>query len=90
MNYLQCLRQQNGLKQHELAAALGISQTLLSLIERGWYARAPRGVEEGLQTIFGSQWTFDQLVKPMRDLVEPPGHEQNDPSGRNRPVNYRR
>ena len=68
MNQLVFLRMQRQMTQRQLAARLGISNSLLCRMERGWFTRAPNGVEAGLQQIFGQNWTFERLMRPVPDL----------------------
>jgi|GEM_PF-844027 len=68
MNFLVALRLQRGLSQRELAEMLGIAQTILSKLERGWFARCPAGLECKFRTVFGDQWGFEALMRAVPDL----------------------
>ena len=68
MNYWTFLRLQKGLTQRELAKLLIINPVTACRIERGWYAKPPEGLEERLQAIFGSEWSFARLMESVPDL----------------------
>lgn len=69
MNKLQVLRMQRGLSQAQLGKMLGIDPSTLSRCERGWFAKAPSGLEEKLRQFFGPEWTFTRLMEPVPDLT---------------------
>lgn len=69
MNHLEFLRRERGISQRELAAIIGVNQSILSRCERGWWTKPPKGLEGKLQAYFGKQWTFDKLMQPVSDAT---------------------
>lgn len=63
MNYLRLLRETAGMTQKQLAERSGIDPCTLNRIERGWFTKPPRGVEERLKRVFGDQWNFQRLMQ---------------------------
>lgn len=74
MTYLEALRRQKGLKQRELARAIGIHHNAICMAERGWLARPPSGLEDKLKKFFGDAWTFKKLMLPV-DPVQVPDND---------------
>ena len=66
MTNLQFLRVQMELSQRELASKIGIDSTVLSRLERGWFAKISPDYEQRLMDFFGSQWTFAELSKSVK------------------------
>ncbi len=73
MNYLELLRKQRGETQKQLAEKLGIDAITMNRIERGWYARPPKGLEIRLAEVFGPGWTFAKLMEqvPLVQVAAP-------------------
>lgn len=69
MNYLVFFRMQRGLTQKQLAKLLNVDSTVLCRIERGWLARVPNSVDEAFKRIFGKEWSFERLMKPVPDIT---------------------
>lgn len=63
MTNLRCLRLCRGWSQEKLAGLLGIHMVTLSRLENGWFARPPAGIEDRLREVFGSRWTWQQIMK---------------------------
>ena len=66
MTNLQFLRVQQGLSQRDLASKIGVDSTILSRLERGWFAKISPDYERKLQDFFGSQWTFEELSRSVK------------------------
>jgi transcriptional regulator with XRE-family HTH domain len=63
MNNLKALRLHRELSQDEICRKLGINVVTYNRIERGWFTRAPAGVEEALKRFLGEEWTFCKLME---------------------------
>jgi transcriptional regulator with XRE-family HTH domain len=66
MTNLQFLRVQMELSQRDLSSKIGIDSTVLSRLERGWFAKISPDYEKRLMDFFGSQWTFAELSKSVK------------------------
>ena len=64
MTKLQVLRKSKGLSQKEASMRLGICVAELSRLENGWVARIPDHLELSLKSVYGSEWTFELLMRP--------------------------
>jgi transcriptional regulator with XRE-family HTH domain len=69
MNYLMFLRLRRGLSQKDLAELMKINPVTMCRLERGWYAKPPADIEVRLKAIFGQEWTFDRLMRPVPDFA---------------------
>jgi len=73
MTRLKLLRMKRGLKQQQMASILGLSQTFLSRLECGWFARCPNFpiVEGKLRKFFGQGESFKSLMQEVDPDVGP-------------------
>jgi len=69
MNYLMYLRLRRGLSQKDLAELLKIHPVVMCKVERGWFTRPPKALEERLQAVFGREWTFSRLMEAVPDIT---------------------
>ena len=69
MTKLKLLRMKRGLTQEQMASILEIAPTFLSRLECGWFARCPGDLESKFQEIFGEEWTFARLMRPVPDIA---------------------
>lgn len=72
MTNLELLRSNAGMSQVELGRLIKASRIKISQFENGWYTRIPDNTLVRLQSIFGTEWTGESLLKqvPIPDPTE--------------------
>jgi transcriptional regulator with XRE-family HTH domain len=78
MRNLQLLRMNAGLSQTGLGQKVKTTRTEISKLENGWYTRIPDRIYQGLQAVFGAEWTREAL---MREVAAPTPPALEDPPG---------